>query len=51
MVSHLLEGDEDVLDVGTGELLRGVSVGVHGHDVDVGVTEQLVDHLKVEAKR
>lgn len=49
IVSHLLEGDEDVLDVGTGELLRGVAVGVHGQDVDVGVTEQLVDHLQDEA--
>ena len=35
----------------TSELLRGVSVGVHGHDVDVGVAEQLVDHLEDEAER
>ena len=32
--------------MGTGELLCGVPVGVHGHDVDVGVAEQLVDHLE-----
>ena len=36
--------------MGTGKLLRGVAVGVHGHDVDVGVAEQLVDYLEDEAE-
>ena len=34
-----------------GKLLRGVAVGVHGHDVDLGVAEQLVDDLGDETKR
>ena len=37
--------------MGASQLLRGVAVGVHGHDVDVGVAEQLVDDLKEEAER
>ena len=37
--------------MGTGKLLCGVPVGVHGHDVDVGVAEQLVDDLGDDAKR
>ena len=36
--------------MGTGELLRCVPVSVHGHDVDVGMAEQLVDHLEDEGE-
>ena len=33
--------------MGASQLLRGVAVSVHSHDVNVGVAEQLVDHLVI----
>ena len=33
--------------MGAGQLLRGVAVRVDGHDVNVGMTEELVNDLSV----
>ena len=37
--------------MGASQLLRGIAVRVHGHDVNVGVTEELVnDLIRVEGE-
>ena len=46
VLGQLLEHHEDILDVGTGQLLSCHPIAVHRQDVDVRMTQQLMDNLK-----
>ena len=45
IVTSILENCQGVLDVSTSKFLGSVAAVVGGHHVDVGVAQQLVDHL------
>ena len=47
IVTSILENRQGVLDVRTSKLLGSVAAVVGGHHVDVGVAQQLVDHLAI----
>ena len=50
IVTSILENCQGVLDVRTSKFLGSVAAVVGGHHVDVGVAQQLVDHLVITVR-
>ena len=45
VLEQLLEHRKNILDVGTGQLLSCQPIAVHRQDVNVGMTQELMDDL------